>query len=67
MRTRGRDSRCVASGYGPEYNKENYKNFLEWRFMYPREEIKEDVEAGVYVVNNDNFDAVEKLGKLFLG
>ena len=33
--------------------------------MYPREEIKEDVEAGVYVVNNVNFDAAEKLEKLF--
>ena len=53
--------------YGPEYNQENYKNFLEWRFVFPREEIKEEVEAGVYVVNNDNFDAVEKLGKLTLG
>jgi len=54
--------------YGPEYrgNEENYKNFLEWRFMFHREEITVDEEAGVYVVNNDNFDAAEKLEKLFL-
>ena len=54
--------------YGPEYkgNEESYKNFLEWRFLYPREEIKEDPVAGIYVVNNDNFDAAEKLEKLFL-
>ena len=51
--------------YGPEYKKENYKNFLEWRFIFPREEIKDDPEAGVHVVNNDNFDAAEKLEKLF--
>jgi len=54
--------------YGPEYkgNEENYKNFLEWRFLYPREEIKEDPEAGVYLVNNENFDAAERLENLFL-
>jgi len=55
--------------YGPEYkgNEENYKDFLEWRFMMPREAIEADEEAGVYVVNNDNFDAAEQLDleKLF--
>jgi len=34
--------------------------------MFHREEITVDEEAGVYVVNNDNFDAAEKLEKLFL-
>ena len=51
--------------YGPEYNKEDYKKLLEWRFIFYREEIKEEPEAGVYVVNNDNFDAAEQLEKLF--
>ena len=51
--------------YGPEYNKEDYKDFLEWRFMFHREEIKEEPEAGVYVVNNGHFDAVSQLEKLF--
>ena len=53
--------------YGPEYrgNEENYKNFLEWRFLFHREEIKEEVGAGVYVVNNDNFDALKQLERVF--
>ena len=63
----GQRFRMCREQYGPEYkgNEENYKNFLEWRFMFPREEIKADEEAGVYVVNNDQFNAVEKLEKLF--
>ena len=51
--------------YGPEYNKEDYKKLLEWRFIFYREQIKEEPEAGVYVVNNDKFDAAEQLEKLF--
>jgi dephospho-CoA kinase len=63
----GQRFKMCRERYGPEYkgNEENYKNFLEWRFMFHREEIKADAGAGVYVVNNDKFDAAEKLEKLF--
>ena len=63
----GQRFKMCRERYGPEYkgNEENYKSFLEWKFMQPREEIKADEAAGVYVVNNDEFNAVGKLEKLF--
>ena len=42
----------------------NCKDFLAWRFMFHREEIKADQQAGVYVVNNDNFEAAQQLEKI---
>lgn len=62
----GQRFKMCRERYGPEYkgNEENYKNFLEWRMMYPREEIKADEAAGVYVINNDNFDAAQQLEKI---
>merc|ERR1711865_51321 len=32
--------------------------------MFPREEIKADEAAGVYVINNDNFEAAQQLEKI---
>jgi len=62
----GQRFKMCRERYGPEYrgNEENYKSFLEWRMMFPREEIQADEAAGVYVINNDNFEAAQQLEKI---
>ena len=62
----GQRFKMCRERYGPEYrgNEENYKDFLEWRMMSPREEIVADEATGVYVINNDNFDAAPQLEKI---
>ena len=60
---KGEPITMLRERYGPEYegNEEQFKKFVEWRYIFWREPVWEDPKNNFCVVNNDNFDGARQL------